>query len=309
MALVFDASGLIDGEKYGVLWSLFLLYAPSITAFVYLTSFLFKDYGTAQTATFFFNFGTGFIGGLAVAVLRLIKSTNSVAKGLHWILRILPTFSLTYGFLNLSNQTIYARVEEYFVVKGPWDLDIAGADVLYLALTAVIYFMFVFVVEALRNKKSLSDLINKDVPYLEKEIDDDVEEEQHLVETSKDNEFPIKVNKLRKVFRVNKKESKVAVDRVSLGIREGDCFALLGVNGAGKTTTFKMLSGEINPTQGQAYIKNYKIPNQMNDARQYIGYCPQFDALLENLTAKEHLQLYAAIKGIPVEKRPALVQK
>lgn len=40
-----------------------------------------------------------------------------------------------------------------------------------------------------------------------------------------------------------------------------------------------------------------------------IGYCPQFDALLENLTAREHLNLYAAIKGIPKELRADLVEK
>lgn len=40
-----------------------------------------------------------------------------------------------------------------------------------------------------------------------------------------------------------------------------------------------------------------------------MGYCPQFDALLENLTAKEHLNLYAAIKGIPSNMIDELVQK
>jgi ATP-binding cassette, subfamily A (ABC1), member 3 len=39
-----------------------------------------------------------------------------------------------------------------------------------------------------------------------------------------------------------------------------------------------------------------------------IGYCPQFDALLENLTAREHLELYAAIKGIPASLRPKLIE-
>lgn len=46
----------------------------------------------------------------------------------------------------------------------------------------------------------------------------------------------------------------------------------------------------------------------MNKARELIGYCPQFDALLELLTAKEHLELYAAIKGIPGNLRGKLVQ-
>lgn len=47
----------------------------------------------------------------------------------------------------------------------------------------------------------------------------------------------------------------------------------------------------------------------MGEARKHIGYCPQFDALLENLTAREHLELYASIKGIPKDLREALVTK
>jgi ATP-binding cassette, subfamily A (ABC1), member 3 len=45
------------------------------------------------------------------------------------------------------------------------------------------------------------------------------------------------------------------------------------------------------------------------DARKNIGYCPQFDALSENLTSREHLELYAAIKGIPKDKREQLISK
>lgn len=43
---------------------------------------------------------------------------------------------------------------------------------------------------------------------------------------------------------------KVAVDKVSFSVQNGEVFGLLGVNGAGKTTTFKMLSGEIKPSSG-----------------------------------------------------------
>jgi len=152
--------------------------------------------------------------------------------------------------------------------------------------------------------------MHRDVPYVPpKEIDDDVEEEMIRVENTKASEYAIKVDKIRKVYRTGGGRKKVAVDRVSFGIKNGECFALLGVNGAGKTTTFKMLTGEIGPTAGEAYINGYKIPSQMGEARKYIGYCPQFDALLENLTAKEHLELYAAIKGIPLDKREAMIQK
>lgn len=108
------------------------------------------------------------------------------------------------------------------------------------------------------------------------------------------------MDKLRKVYRLGRNNYKAAVERVSFGVKNGECFGLLGVNGAGKTTTFKILSGDIIQSSGKAYINGYSIPSEMEEARKDIGYCPQFDALLENLTGKEHLQLYAAIKGIPV---------
>ncbi len=49
----------------------------------------------------------------------------------------------------------------------------------------------------------------------------------------------------------------------------------------------------------EAYIVGHDLSTDIREARNYIGYCPQFDALLENLTAREHLYLYAALKGIP----------
>jgi ATP-binding cassette subfamily A (ABC1) protein 3 len=52
---------------------------------------------------------------------------------------------------------------------------------------------------------------------------------------------------------------KVAVDRVSFSVSNGEVFGLLGVNGAGKTTTFKMLSGEIKPTSGTAFVAGFDI--------------------------------------------------
>lgn len=100
-----------------------------------------------------------------------------------------------------------------------------------------------------------------------------------------------------------KGEHKVAVDKVSFSVSNGEVFGLLGVNGAGKTTTFKMLSGEIKPSEGDAWIAGSSIVTQMAEARTNIGYCPQFDALLDNLTVKEHLELFTDIKGIPSNKK------
>lgn len=106
----------------------------------------------------------------------------------------------------------------------------------------------------------------------------------------------------------NSEQSKLAVKGVSFGVEKGECFGLLGTNGAGKTSTFKVLSGEILPSYGVAKIAGYNVEIDMKTIGSLIGYCPQFDALLDNLTAREHLELFAAIKGIPVQLREKLIQ-
>jgi len=76
------------------------------------------------------------------------------------------------------------------------------------------------------------------------------------------------------VFIPQKDRVKVAVDCISFGIKSGEVFTLLGVNGAGKTTTFKILSGEIKPTSGEAHIAGYSVLDDLDNARMNIGYCP-----------------------------------
>ena len=60
------------------------------------------------------------------------------------------------------------------------------------------------------------------------------------------------VYKSRKIGRI------LAVDRLCLGVRPGECFGLLGVNGAGKTSTFKMLTGDESTTGGEAFVNGHR---------------------------------------------------
>jgi len=59
------------------------------------------------------------------------------------------------------------------------------------------------------------------------------------------------------------------------------------------------LSGEFPPSSGQAFLANNDIVSDQDRCRRLLGYCPQFDALLDLLTAREHLELFARIKGVP----------
>ena len=76
--------------------------------------------------------------------------------------------------------------------------------------------------------------------------------------------------------------------------------ALLGPNGAGKTTTVNMLTGFIPPSRGNALVTGCTVahPVGMSRVRRRMGVCPQFDTLWSALTAREHLELFAAIKGV-----------
>ncbi|KFM77692.1 ATP-binding cassette sub-family A member 2, partial [Stegodyphus mimosarum] len=100
----------------------------------------------------------------------------------------------------------------------------------------------------------------------------------------------------------------IAVNKLCLGVPEGECLGLLGVNGAGKSTTFKMLTGDTNVTAGDAFLNGFSIRRDLQKVQQYIGYCPQFDALYEELTAKEHLILYSRFRGIPLKEEDKVIE-
>lgn len=89
----------------------------------------------------------------------------------------------------------------------------------------------------------------------------------------------------------------IAVDNLTLEIRQGEIFSLLGINGAGKTTLIKMLSCITKPTSGDAVILGNSIINDSEKIKEYIGVSPQQSAIAPGLTVKENLQLIAGIHG------------
>ena len=95
----------------------------------------------------------------------------------------------------------------------------------------------------------------------------------------------------------------VAVDALSLTVRDGELFALLGVNGAGKTTTIKMLSCLTAPTGGDAYLNGASIVSDTAAVKGQIAVSPQETAVAPNLSVRENLLLMCGIHGLPKEKQ------
>ena len=96
-------------------------------------------------------------------------------------------------------------------------------------------------------------------------------------------------------------DGKTAVNNVNLNFYKDEIFALLGHNGAGKTTLISMLTGLYEATEGNAYYDgdDILIGNNMDKFRTKLGICPQHDVLFENLTIKEHLEMFSIFKGVP----------
>ena len=78
----------------------------------------------------------------------------------------------------------------------------------------------------------------------------------------------------------------------------GECFGLLGVNGAGKTSTFKMMTGDETISGGGIYINGINVAKNLGKTREFFGYCPQFDALVDQLTTEENLKMHARLRGM-----------
>lgn len=106
-----------------------------------------------------------------------------------------------------------------------------------------------------------------------------------------------------KTIELTKKyQELVAVDRLSLEIRQGEIFALLGVNGAGKTTLIKMLSLLSKPDFGEAFVCGYSLASDPLEVKKRIGVAPQESAIAPNLSVRENLELICQIFGFGKEK-------
>ena len=120
--------------------------------------------------------------------------------------------------------------------------------------------------------------------------------------------YAIDIKGLRKEFG-----TKVAVKDISLQVKEGIIFALLGVNGAGKTTTIRMLNGLSKPTAGEAFVLGKSIKEDLDAVKQISDLSPQETSVAPNLTVKENLEFMAQIYGMnkaeTAEKVEALLER
>ena len=148
------------------------------------------------------------------------------------------------------------------VTKSPFQWNALGRNMACMVVQGIVAFLFVLFCESkFSRSSSIKKLLRRDVNYRPAEYEpldqdsDVVNERERIIEKQSTTNDIVVVENLTKVF---KKGQEPAVNRLWMSVGSGECFGLLGVNGAGKTTTFKMLTGDVEITDGNAFISGYR---------------------------------------------------
>lgn len=92
--------------------------------------------------------------------------------------------------------------------------------------------------------------------------------------------------------------AKDAVRDLTIRVKPGEIYALLGHNGAGKTTTIKMIAGLLTPTKGAIRVCGHPVATESNQARSVLGYIPDEPYLYEKLSGREFLEFIGRAYGV-----------
>jgi len=310
----FSVDGLI-GSNFPATAAVFMMFGLAVTPLTYMFSFLFQNEGKALIFTVITYFLCGFILFLVDFILSSpFLGTAETMETLRYFFALMPDYAFAMGLYQINrNDSLFDCTAEMIALdtngyckRGIFDWKVSGMWLTYLAGECVLYFALTLFFEATRQSSQgplamMSAWFNRtpeisEAPY---EIDQDLRDEARKIESGEADGDPIVVNHLRKVYpgRGNV-PPKVAVRDMTFSVPMGEVFGFLGINGAGKTTTLSILSGEFMPSSGSAQLVGLDMLTSRQEINQKIGYCPQFDAVLSRLTGREHLEMYARIKGI-----------
>ncbi len=92
--------------------------------------------------------------------------------------------------------------------------------------------------------------------------------------------------------------SFVAVNNLSLDLRQGEIFGLLGPNGAGKTTTIRILIGQRRPTSGNVSVCGRDVVREWDDVKSLFGYVPDRENHFDEFSGRRNLQIFCGLYQI-----------
>ncbi|XP_031441264.1 phospholipid-transporting ATPase ABCA1-like isoform X2 [Clupea harengus] len=303
--LCFQQKSYVSPANLPALILLLVLYGWSITPMMYPASFLFSVPSTAYVVLTCINLFIGINGSVATFVMEMFDDENvsHINDIVKQVLLIFPHFCLGRGLIDMAKNQAIATLfqslgEDRF--EDPLGWDMVGKNLFAMAVEGAVMFAITLLIQY---KFCCKARLVSVVPSSEAEEDEDVARERARISQGSADKDLLRICDLTKVYSGKKVP---AVDRICVGVPAAECFGLLGINGAGKTTTFKMLTGDIAVSGGEAFLNGHSIRTEMQSVHQNMGYCPQFDAIDDLLTGREHLEFYARLRGVP-EKEVAMV--
>jgi ABC-type multidrug transport system fused ATPase/permease subunit len=255
---IFDLDSLTTSNRdvFSGILAVIFLYGPAAASFTYCLSFMFTSSTVCVMVSIISGFLIGLGGPLAIFIVTIIGSSPSdpnsnlvnIGDIIGWILRFNPNFCLGRAIL-------FALNIDYFVDTSAkpnlsaWSSEILLNEVIFLAIQAVVYLILAILLDMGSTNPTVmafgANIVNilcckcdfgaATSPNIQSNTppDSDVVAEEERVHSGGANSDLIVLNQLTKVYDTGKK----AVDGVSLGIPNGQCFGLLGINGAGKVSS------------------------------------------------------------------------
>ncbi|KAL5254305.1 hypothetical protein ACHWQZ_G013923 [Mnemiopsis leidyi] len=309
-------------NEIGAVIVLIILYGLAATPMFYPASFIFKIPSAAYVTLLCSNLFVAVTTSYSVFTLERFPEDPTLtmyANVLDVAFLVFPPYCLGKGFVDLTYKYVMQVIFESMgikangkLVQNAWGWDCLGRYICVLPLTAAFWLLVTIGIEkySLRKRKVIRTLETDDFCGNE-----DVKLEQTRANKATDDILNVKgLTKRYKTYslqylldffngRPTGKYSNVAVKNMSFGVKRGECFGLLGINGAGKTSTFNMLTGALSVTAGDASVGGYSVVTNLHKVQQLLGYCPQFDALINSLTGREMLTLFASLHGVKSPER------
>ncbi|XP_053680207.1 phospholipid-transporting ATPase ABCA3-like [Anopheles nili] len=316
----FQEEGWSTGEEIGRVILVMVVFGFAFLPFTYLLSFAFDIPASGFVRVMILNIFTGTIFFMTVFLLLFDGfDLQHVAEGMEWAFMIFPLFALSHSLSNMNIAVATQQVCDTQCALIPnctaqilcqafppccnteiftFERTGISRNLIYLFVLGLVSFILLMCIEYRVIDRVFRRKSKQAAPPSESDdIDSDVRSEKLRVRGFTEGEIVANNLVLRDVTKYYKKF--LAVNQLSLAVEHSQCFGLLGVNGAGKTSTFKMMTGDENISFGEAWVNGVSLKANMNEVHRRIGYCPQFDALIDDLTGRETLKIFALLRGIP----------
>ncbi|KAK5906421.1 hypothetical protein CgunFtcFv8_002288 [Champsocephalus gunnari] len=297
-------------------------FGPAMILFSYVCSF---GFARVQSNRDFFSVISMMVCVVSASLVQLsfVNDNPELTRNLHNALCFFNPLYPLMGCLNCITKSTFlpSLYESNFLWK---NLLIA---VVAPYLQCILLLFLLRWLEIRYGGRTIGSISSKPKPRLDKHIeeglneDEDVRMEKARVKEaltcqSCEEKPAVVVSNLSKQYKGRRegfslnKGRKEATKNISFCVRKGEVLGLLGPNGSGKSTIMHMLSGDTDPTSGQVLMGDYSTEfRPVENPLEHVGYCPQVNPLWPRITLQEHLEIYAAIKGLKGHNVPDIIKR